>query len=97
MATSKKKKFRATRWYDGDTAFDELDPSEQIAHQIVDQFRDLAPSVERIMAADLTAPERQQAIGLFQAALDDLDDPNRDPRHAIDTARTAGAERGTAR
>jgi hypothetical protein len=94
MATSKKKQqFRATRWYDGDTAFDELDPSEQIAHQIVHQFRDLAPSVERIMAADLTAPQRERAIGLFQAALDDLDDPNRDPRHAIDTARTAGTVR----
>ena len=97
MAASKKKQLRSTRWYDGDTPFDELDASEQIAHHIVEAFRDLAPSVERIMAADLTAPQRQHAIGLFQASLDDLDDPNRDPRHAIDTARTAGTEQGTVR
>ncbi len=97
MATSKKKKLRATRWYDGQTQFDDLDPSEQIAHQIVQTFRDLTPSVERIMTADLTAPQRQHAIGLFQAALDNTADPNRDPRHAIDTARTAGTEHGTVR
>ena len=88
MVTSKKKKPRPTRWYDGDTPFEELEPSEQIAHNIVQEFGDLTPSVERIMAADLTAPQREQAISLFQASLDGLDDPHRDPRHAIDTART---------
>lgn len=97
MAASKKTQFRPTRWYGGDTPFDELDPSEQIAHRIVQKYGDLAPSVERIMAADLTAPQRQRAIGLFQASLGDLDDPNRDPRHAIDTARSAGTERGRVR
>ena len=97
MAASRKRQVRATRWYDGDTPVDELDPSEQVAHRIVQEFGDLAPSVERIMAADLTAPQRQQAIGLFQASLDDLDDPDRDPRHAIDTAHSAGTERGTVR
>ena len=87
MVASKKKP-RPTRWYSGDTPFDELNPSEQIAHNIVHEFGDLAPSVERIMAADLTKAQRQRAMNLFQASLDDLDDPNRDPRHAIDTART---------
>ena len=86
MVTSKKNP-RPTRWYDGNTPFDDLDPSEQIAHHIVQEFGYLTPSVERIMAADLTTPQRQQAINLFQASLDDLDDPNRDPRHAIATAR----------
>jgi hypothetical protein len=89
MAAAKKKQVRTTRWYGGDIPFDELDPSEQIAHIIVDEFGDLAPSVERIMAADLTEPQRQSAISLFQASLDDLDSPNRDPRQAIDTARSA--------
>ncbi len=87
MVASKKKP-RLTRWYNGDTPFDELDPTEQIAHHIVQEFGDLSPSVGRIMTADLTAPQRQRAIGLFQASLGSLDDPNRDPRRAIDTART---------
>jgi hypothetical protein len=87
MAASRKKA-KPTRWYNGDTPFEELDPSEQIAHTIVQEFGDLAPSVERIMAADLTAPQRRQAIGLFQASLDELGDRNRDPRHAIEAART---------
>ena len=84
-----KKKAQSTRWYGGDIPFDELGPSEQIAHNIVQQFGDLAPSVERIMEAELTGPQRESAIGLFEASLDDLDNPNRDPRHAIDTARSA--------
>ena len=90
MAVSKKnkKQLRTTRWYSGDTPFDELGPSEQIAHLIVREFGDLAPSVDRIMVADLTAPQRQRAMSLFQTSLDDLDDPNRDPRRAIETART---------
>ena len=90
MAVSKKnkKQLRTTRWYSGDTPFDELGPSEQIAHLIVREIGDLAPSVDRIMAADLTAPQRQRAISLFQTSLDDLDDPHRDPRRAIETART---------
>ncbi len=87
MAAAKKKQLRTTRWFNGDTPFDELDPSEQIAHRIVQEFGDLAPSVDRIMTADLTAPQRQRAISLFWTSLDELDDPNRDPRHAIDAAR----------
>ena len=91
MAPSKKnqkKQLRTTRWYTGNTPFDELGPSEQIAHHIVREFGDLAPSVDRIMAADLTAPQRQRAMSLFQTSLDDIGDPNRDPRRAIETART---------
>jgi hypothetical protein len=88
MVASKKKP-RPTRWYKGDTPFDELDPSEQVAHEIVQEFGDLAPSVERIMAADdLTAPQRLHAVNLFRASLNDLGDPHRDPRNAIETART---------
>ena len=96
MAASRKKP-RSTRWYSGDTPFDELDPSEQVAHLIVQEFGDLAPSVERIMSAGLTASEREHAISLFQASLGNLDDPNRDPRHAIATARSDGDEPGSAR
>jgi hypothetical protein len=87
MAASKKKP-RPTRWYNGETPFEELDPSEQAAHRIVQQFGDLAPSVERIMTADLTATQRLNAVNLFQASLRELDDPHRDPRNAIETART---------
>ena len=86
MATSKKKA-RSTRWGTSDTPIDELEPSEQVAHHIVLEFGDLAPSVERIMAADLTATQRLNAIEMFRASLDTPHDPHRDPRNAIDTAR----------
>ena len=87
-STSKKKKTPVSRWFQGDTPFEELEPSEQIAHTIVTQFRDLSPSVERIMSAELSPVPRLEAIGLFQTSLDYLDDPNRDPRQAIESART---------
>jgi hypothetical protein len=82
----KKKKAPVSRWFQGDTPFDELEPSEQIAHTIVTQFRDLSPSVERVMNAELSPAQRLEAISLFQTSLDYLDDPNRDPRQAIESA-----------
>jgi hypothetical protein len=85
MVASKKKP-RPTRWYKGDVPLEELDPSEQIAHHIVQEFGDLAPSVERIMAADLTAAQRLSAIDMFRASLRTPGDPHRDPRNAIATA-----------
>ncbi len=89
MAASKKKA-RATRWCDSDTPIDELGPSEQVAHHIVLEFGDLAPSVDLIMAADLTATERLRAIEMFRASLRTPSAPHRDPRNAIDAARTGG-------
>lgn len=97
MATSQKrspndkrgKKPKPTRWYSGDEPFDELDPSEQVAHSIVQEFGDLAPSVDRIMAADLTGAQRLEAISLFRASLDELGSAHRDPRAAIEAARNS--------
>ena len=86
MATSKKKP-KTTRWYRGDTDFDELDPCEQIAHRIVESYGDIAPSVDRIMTADLSAEQRLEAMTLFQSSLGQVGDPHRDPRTAIETAR----------
>lgn len=83
----KKKKAESTRWYSGDVPFDDLDASEQTAHRIVQEFGDLAPSVDRIMTADLTSTQRLQAINLFSDSLGKLDDPHRDPRAAIEAAR----------
>ncbi len=89
MASPKKKKnqTQVSPWFRDDTPFDDLLPSEQIAHTIVTQRRDLSPSIERIMTADLSAAQRLEALNLFQTSLDYLDDPNRDPRQAIETAR----------
>ena len=87
MAVSKKKP-KTTRWYRGDTDFDELDASEQIAHLIVQDYGDLAPSVDRIMTAELTGEQRLEAMSLFQTSLGQLGDPHRDPRTAIETARS---------
>ena len=86
MAAAKKKN-RSTLWYDGETPFEDLGATEQIAHTIADRFRDLTPSVERIMSADLTAPQRYRAVSLFEASLGETGDPHRDPRQAIETAR----------
>jgi hypothetical protein len=86
MAAAKKKS-RSTRWHRADTPSEDLDPSEQMAHEIVVEFSDLEPSVVRIMDADLTAAQRQHAISLFQESLGNHGDPHRDPRRAIEVAR----------
>ena len=86
MAAAKKKPAHSN-WYDGETPFEELEPSKQVAHEIVQLRRDLAPSVERIMSADLTDDQRHVAIGLFQTSLVATDDPHRNPQNAIATAR----------
>jgi hypothetical protein len=83
MAT---KKQPATRWYDGTTPVEDLSAPEQLAHSVVSQFRDLAPSVERIMDAEITEEQREQALTAFRDSLDQPGDPNRDPRVAIANA-----------
>ena len=86
MAAAKKKK-QSTLWYDGETPFEDLGATEQIAHTIAHKFSDLTPSVERIMSADLTEPQRYRAVSLVEASLGETGDPPRDPRQAIETAR----------
>lgn len=83
-----KRKVPVTRWHDGTTPLEELTPSEQLAHQIVSDFGDLAPSVERIMEAELSDDAREQAMNAFNESLGNLDDPNRDPRVAIANAQS---------
>ena len=80
------KKKPVTRWHDGTTPIEDLEPNERVAHEIVIQYRDLSPSVVRIMEADLTSDQRGVALEAFRASLTDLDDPNRDPRVAIANA-----------
>ena len=62
MAT---KKQPATRWFDGSTPIDELPPTEQLAHALVSQYGDLAPSVDRVMEADLDDDQRGRALQAF--------------------------------
>jgi hypothetical protein len=84
-----KNKQPATRWYDGITPIEDLAANEQLAHEIVSRHRDLAPSVERIMAADLTDDQRHHALTTFHDSLTRIGDPNRDPRTAIANASNA--------
>jgi hypothetical protein len=70
--------------YTGDP--DELEGAHLIAHEIMSARRDLLPSVQLIMESELDDEVRASAMGLFQEALGDLDDPNRDPRTAIANA-----------
>ncbi len=76
------------QWYDSRTPLEEQDPATQIAHEITTHRRDLAPSVDRIMTADLDAPQRHVAIELFRDSLREPADPHRDPRLAIEAARS---------
>jgi len=68
---------------------EELSPANRIAHDIISERRDVLASVERIMNAGLDPDATVHALNLFRAALDDLDDPHRDPRAAIATAAAA--------
>lgn len=83
MAKAKKK---VTRWSDGSIDVEELGPSERIAHELVSEFADLAPSVEKIMDAEISDDGRSAALELFRTSLGSIGDPNRDPRVAIKAA-----------
>jgi hypothetical protein len=62
---------------------DELGPANRIAYDIFTKRRDLLPSVDRIMNADLDEDGKVGALTLFQDSLNVAGDPNRDPRVAI--------------
>jgi hypothetical protein len=83
MAKAKKK---VTRWSNGSIDIEELGPSERIAHELVSEFADLAPSVEKIMDAEISDEGRSAALQLFRTSLGAIGDPNRDPRTAISAA-----------
>jgi hypothetical protein len=67
-------------------------PSEVIAAAIASDYNDLAPSVNRIMSADLGEPGRLRAITLFRESLGATDDPMRYPANAIEAGRLVDAE-----
>jgi hypothetical protein len=61
-------------------------PSEAAAHALLEERRDLEPSVKRIMDSELTEPGRLHAIGLFRDSLTSPGDPNRTPANAVEAA-----------
>lgn len=81
-----KRKPPVSRWHNGTTPVEDLAPTEQLAHEIVTEFGDLTPSVERIMDAELSDDERGVALNAFRDSLGTIGDPNRDPRVAITNA-----------
>ena len=85
MAAAKKKP-KTSRWHDGVTPVEDLGPCEQLAHQIVTDYGDLTPSVDRIMTAEIDDEQRLVALTSFHDSLGAIDDPNRDPRVAIANA-----------
>jgi hypothetical protein len=66
--------------------------SEAVSHAITSAYRDLEPSVRRIMVADLGEAGRLHAITLFQGSLGVPGDPNRDPAVAIEAGRAWAAQ-----
>ncbi len=93
MAT---KKPAVSKWRNATTAVEDLPPNEQLAHQIVSQHADLAPSVDRIMEAELDDDGRLRALEAFHESLSNIGDPNRDPRVAIASAERPASKRRTA-
>jgi hypothetical protein len=81
--------------YRSTTSPDDLGPADRIAFDIVAERRDLLPSVDRIMNADLEVEARVRAITLFRDSLTRMGDPHRDPRVAIMKS-TSTARRSTA-
>ncbi len=69
-------------------------PSELVAHAILGEYSDLAPSVKRIMDSGLGEPGRMHAITLFQGALGVQGDPMRNPVMAIEAGRSADTDPG---
>jgi hypothetical protein len=65
---------------------DDLEPANRLAYEIVAERRDLMPSVERIMTAEIDEDARVRAITLFRDSLDQPGDVNRDPRVSIANA-----------
>jgi len=78
-----------TNPYCGTASPDDLGPTERIAFDIIAGRRDLLPSVERIMKADLDDEARFRAITLFCDSLARTGDPHRDPRVPIADSRSA--------
>jgi len=68
---------------------DALGPTEQLAHEMLATRPDLQPSLARIMSATRDDDSRHRALTLFNAALANPSDPNRDPRNAIASVQTA--------
>jgi hypothetical protein len=64
-------------------AFEDMTPSAQMAYELLTEYGDLAPSIEKIMNAELSEPQRLTAITAFRSSLGAIDDPFRDPRYAI--------------
>ncbi len=63
-----------------------LEGANLVASEILAERRDLLPSVQLIMTAELDDDAKMNAVELFRDSLDQVDDPNRDPRVAIDNA-----------
>jgi hypothetical protein len=55
-------------------------------HEIVSEYGDLLPSVEKIMGAELTEEQCVVALTSFRDSIGTAGDPNRDPRVSIANA-----------
>ncbi|CAB4879323.1 unannotated protein [freshwater metagenome] len=70
-------------------------PAQAIAHAIITLHLDLAPSVNRIMDAEIEEEARLVAITLFHNSLDVPGDPYRFPLAAIEAGRQMAPGSGT--
>ncbi len=68
---------------------EQLTPCEAVAREIIVEYSDLTPSVNRIIGSDLSESSRLVAITLFRDSLGVPGDPNRNPANAIEGGRRA--------
>jgi hypothetical protein len=78
---------RTTKKKSAPVAPENRTPSEIVADAIVTRYKDLAPSVRRIMEAGLGENGQLHAITVFQASLTAPDDPMRNPLNSIAAGR----------
>jgi hypothetical protein len=63
--------------------YDDMTGSQQLAHDIISQYVDLTPSVNRIVEAPLSEAGRLHALTLFRDSLSSPGDPMRHPLKAL--------------
>jgi hypothetical protein len=77
MATTRKKPKQPP------VGYADMSGSQQLAHDIISQFVDLTPSVNRIVEAPLSEAGRLHALTLFRDSLSSPGDPMRHPARAL--------------
>ncbi len=90
MARAKKTSKTSGAAFFGDVTLENMTEAQRVAAAILNDYGDLAPSVRRILDAEISEDDRHRAMVLFQNSLTGAGDPNPNPTVAIANGRTDG-------